>query len=180
MKNFNSKTIAILVGLMLSACSPYLEWPNFPERRFKGYAPYKRQSDRIKFYSDKNDTINLFVVDTYYRLIQDQSFGSGSYGWEIASLGAWLHQDSIILSYGFSAENRTLFSASWQLKIRDKDHAFGNYENKNTGDKEDFLDLLTDTITMTNNYGEYCIIVNGKGLIEYSVDGTVWKLIERE
>jgi hypothetical protein len=46
--------------------------------------------------------------------------------------------------------------------------------------KSDFEEIcMPDTVKITNSDDDnYCVIVNGKGLVEFSIDGKLWSLAE--
>jgi hypothetical protein len=174
MKTIRHILTVIATSVILPSCNPYWNWPPFPNERFGAYSPYNLY-DEISFYSDKYDTIS-FQIQKGLLFEQDKNFGSSNYGWEFAHLETILVNDSIKILYICDASGRKSFGVGCAFFKYNKQISYDDHRWY-TSNKEDFTLLLIDTITITGE-NKHCVILNGKGLIEYSVDGTVWKLIE--
>ena len=160
-------------ALAFSSCEtpPVWSWPDFPEERFKAYLPYE-EGETVRFVSDTGDstTWSISAVEYYYEEPCGEIFAA-CYG-----------NESVIFLVSF--ENR-------QEQMRcDLLSSYRNYFSYGIGYGDtllcagagdvskirDFDKLLTDTLRC-DEVGD-CVIVNGEGLAEYTMDEVRWRAAE--
>lgn len=177
------KSILILLSilsLILISCDPFVGWPEFPEKRFLDYAPYKK-GDNILFENAEGDSLNFVMEGVSYVIDQrDEPLYKG-YGHENLNLNCLLVNDFYRLHYSFSSllGKRDHLSVNAYLLFDEAKMSFGKvlFETQNKSDFEEIC--MPDTVKITNSDDDnYCVIVNGKGLVEFSIDGKIWSLAE--
>lgn len=177
------KSILILLSilsLILISCDPFAGWPEFPKKRFLDYAPYKK-GDNILFENAEGDSL-IFVMEGVSYVIdqRDEPLYKG-YGHEDLDLNCLLVNDFYRLGYSFYSllGNRDHLSVNAYLLFNEAKISFGKvrFETKKKSDFEEIC--MPDTVKITNpDDDNYCVIVNGKGLVEFSIYGKLWSLAE--
>ena len=167
-------------ALAFTACEtpPVWNWPDFPEERFKAYLPYE-EVEEVRFVSERGDSVTWSITEVeYYYEEPCADRRTDCYGNEnvflcvkmttedelmVCSLNSTYRRDlsyGVGIGYGPSEYGETLLcgGAGAVDKIRNFDR------------------LLTDTLKC-DEVGD-CVIVNGEGLVEYTLDGVKWRTAE--
>lgn len=169
-----------LLAAMFASCDNYQQFDP-PVEPVKQYLPYSG-GDKLTFVSNQNDTMAFTAEPKYYYYRCKEAF---------AKCG----EEQIAIYVNMKDDKSDLLSFSVELKDRNTLYASMTYNMdfmssyQNSGDfspKDKNLDnvyaLLIDTVKTTSyDKASYSVIVNGKGVVEFSLDGkTVWNLLDRK
>lgn len=181
---------------LMTGCEPREELT--VENKLDMYLPYE-MGNRVKFRSDKGEETEMSVA-VYERMYNDDGAGV-SFEKTVAMLSA---DSTELLSVVMTADNVTedvvyimAMFEHWLGKIGDSDLRAGEYYFADMPEEgEDFrafvLGMDERLVSMEgynvyNNYetgenGEettgYCVIERGKGFVEFTTYGEVWRLVE--
>lgn len=187
---------AAVIMCLMTGCEPEEELT--VENKLDMYLPYE-MGNRVKFRSDKGEEAEMTVA-VYERMYSDDGAGV-SFEKTVAMLSA---DSTELLSVVMTSDNVTedvvyimAMFEHWLGKIGDSDLRAGEYYFADMPEEgEDFrafvLGMDERLVSMEgynvyNNYetgenGEettgYCVIERGKGFVEFTTYGEVWRLVE--
>ena len=181
-------------ALAFTACEtpPVWNWPDFPEERFKAYLPYEEveevrfvsylpyeEGETVRFVSDTGDstTWSISAVEYYYEEPCGEIFAA-CYGNESVIFLVSFENGQEQMRCDLLSSYRNYFS--YGIGYGDTLLCAGAGDvSKIRGDVSkirDFDKLLTDTLRC-DEVGD-CVIVNGEGLAEYTMDEVRWRAAE--
>lgn len=177
--------IAVLNTALLSGCSPFYGWPNFPEERFRAYAPYE-EGQLVMFLSEEGDTVTAKVTDVQYDFTQVTQRGITSYGQEAAILRTIVEIESMVIDVELSAYYRKDFEAFVGCHEQTVCDGLNMSYEDGVENIDEFETLLRETIELTGTMGTdesdkkecKCIMVIGRGVTSFTVGGDTWQLVE--
>ncbi|MGM9805579.1 MAG: hypothetical protein ACI3Z7_03990 [Candidatus Aphodosoma sp.] len=174
--------LSLLASVLLSSCYPSYSLIEFPKARFCAYLPYT-DGQVVSFTNQNHDTISFTAK--VYPFNQERwlspKYGE-SQGYEITTYGVTLQKEEYNIILNVRGEfYRDSFVSTATLHPHDSDSRDVRFIYSAICIKAaDFPTLLADTLSLHTGINEdlTATIINGRGLVEYPYDGTVWHVVE--